>query len=74
MSQPSPALPPDSSTGITFESIIHVVRARYVDAHRVWLRFEDGLEGEIDLGGELDGENFEPLHDLLAKERRSGAA
>jgi len=33
---------------MTHHSIIHVVRARYVDAHRVWLRFEDGLEREID--------------------------
>ena len=29
----------------------------------VWIRFSDGSEGEVDLGGELDGEVFEPLKD-----------
>jgi hypothetical protein len=48
---------------VSSESNIHVVRARYLDAHRVWLRFEDGLEGEIDLGRQLEGEIFEPLND-----------
>lgn len=48
---------------MTSKPIVHVVRARYLDAHRVWLRFEDGLEGEVDLGRELDGEVFEPLQD-----------
>lgn len=45
------------------EPIVHVVRARYLDDHRVWLRFEDGLEGEIDLGDELKGDVFLPLRD-----------
>jgi hypothetical protein len=43
--------------------LIHVVAARYLGGHRVWLRFDDGLEGETDLAGELDGEVFEPLRD-----------
>lgn len=38
------------------------VQAR--DGYKVWLRFEDGLEGEIDLEPELWGEVFEPLRDL----------
>jgi hypothetical protein len=29
----------------------------------VWLRFDDGLEGEVDLESELVGEVFEPLRD-----------
>lgn len=41
--------------------LIHVVEARAVGDHRVWLKFNDGLEGEIDLADELDGEIFEPL-------------
>ncbi|NOR25924.1 MAG: DUF2442 domain-containing protein [Desulforhopalus sp.] len=28
-----------------------------------WLRFEDGLEGEVDLESELWGEVFEPIKD-----------
>ena len=35
--------------------------ARYVADHTIWLRFNDGTEGEVDLGAELHGEIFEPL-------------
>ncbi len=41
----------------------HVVEARYVGGHVVWLRFRDGREGEIDLAPALDGPMFEPLRD-----------
>jgi len=41
----------------------HVVEARYVRGHVVWLRFRDGTEGELDLSGELRGPVFEPLRD-----------
>ena len=34
---------------------------KHASAYRVWLIFEDGREGEIDLEGELWGEMFEPL-------------
>jgi len=43
--------------------VIEVVEAAYRDGHRVWLKFNDGLEGEVDLGSELWGEVFEPLRD-----------
>ncbi len=39
----------------------HVVDARYVAGHTVWLRFDDGAEGEVDLTNELHGLIFEPL-------------
>ena len=42
---------------------IHVVEARYVRDYSVWLRFNDGMCGEIDLSNELDGPVFEPLRD-----------
>ena len=32
--------------------------------YTIWLRFNDGAEGEIDLHGELEGEVFGPLVDL----------
>ena len=32
-------------------------------ARPVWIRFDDGAEGEVDLSSELDGEVFEPLRD-----------
>ena len=35
--------------------------AKYVKDYIVWLRFSDGVEGEVDLKDELFGEVFEPL-------------
>lgn len=40
-----------------------VVEARHVGRYTVHLRFSDGTEGDVDLGGELHGEIFEPLRD-----------
>lgn len=42
---------------------VRVVEARYLSGYRVWLRFDDGLEGEIDLESVLWGPVFEPLKD-----------
>lgn len=41
-----------------------VMEARYLRDYIVWLRFRDGTAGEVDLGPELWGEVFEPLHDV----------
>ncbi len=41
--------------------LIDVVEARYVRDFTIWLKFEDGTEGEVDLSGELYGPVFEPL-------------
>jgi hypothetical protein len=43
---------------------LHVKDARYVRDYVIWLRFNDGAEGEIDLEKELDGEVFGPLKNL----------
>ena len=40
-----------------------VQEARYVSGYVVWLRFNDGTEGEVDLAAELQGEVFQPLKD-----------
>jgi hypothetical protein len=40
-----------------------LLEARHVTQYIVWLRFSDGVEGEIDLRGELYGPVFEPLND-----------
>lgn len=40
-----------------------VVEARYVGRYTIWLKFEDGTQGEIDLSQELEGPIFEPLKD-----------
>jgi Protein of unknown function (DUF2442) len=42
----------------------HVVEARYVRGHTVWLRFRDGTAGEIDLAPALRGPVMEPLKDI----------
>jgi Protein of unknown function (DUF2442) len=41
-----------------------IVNARYVSGHTVWLQFDDGAEGEIDLSAELHGEVFQPLRNV----------
>jgi hypothetical protein len=43
--------------------MVPVIEVRYVSGHTIWLRFADGLQGEIDLSGELWGPMFEPLKD-----------
>jgi hypothetical protein len=40
-----------------------LVAAEYSAGHTLWLRFADGLEGEVDLRAQLHGEIFEPLRD-----------
>jgi Protein of unknown function (DUF2442) len=40
-----------------------IAEANYAGDYRIWLRFADGVEGEIDLEPELWGEMFEPLKD-----------
>lgn len=41
----------------------HVVEARHVSGHVVWLCFRDGTAGEIALAPTLLGPVFEPLRD-----------
>jgi hypothetical protein len=49
----------------------HVLEARHVAGHTVWLRFRDGTEGEGDLTAALRGPVFEPLHDVACFRRFS---
>ncbi len=41
-----------------------VKEAKYIKDYMVWLSFNDGAEGEINLSLELEGEIFEPLKDI----------
>jgi hypothetical protein len=44
--------------------ILHVKEAKYLHDYVLWLRFNDGAEGVVDLKDELYGEMFEPLKDI----------
>ena len=50
----------------THRKFAHVVEAKHMGGHRIWLRFDDGIVGELDLTAELTGEVFEPLRDVDA--------
>lgn len=43
--------------------ILHVKEAKYLHDYVIWARFNDGIEGEVDLENELEGEVFGPLRD-----------
>ena len=43
--------------------ILHVVDVKYVRDYIIWVRFNDGIDGEVDLSAELEGEVFGPLKD-----------
>ena len=43
--------------------IPHVIEAEYKGEYRIWLKFNDGSQGTIDLKDRLFGEMFEPLKD-----------
>jgi hypothetical protein len=46
------------------EEIIAVVETRHVRDYVLWIRFSDGLAGEVDLSGRLRGRIFEPLKEV----------
>ena len=41
----------------------HVVKAKYKKDYKIWLRFNDGSEGVVDLKDQLYGEMFQSLRD-----------
>ena len=43
--------------------ILHVKEAKHLHDYVVWIKFNDGIEGEIDLKNELTGEVFGCLKD-----------
>ena len=47
-------------------NVLHVESARYIADYRIWVRFDDGTEGEADLALSLWGPLFEPLRDKHA--------
>ena len=43
--------------------ILHVVQVKYVRDYVIWVKFNDGIDGEVDLLAELEGEVFGLLKD-----------
>ena len=43
--------------------ILHITEVKYLQDYQLWLRFDDGSEGVVDLAPELWGDMFEPLKD-----------
>jgi hypothetical protein len=41
-----------------------IVEAHYIAGFKVWIRFSDGVEGEIDLSYDLTGPMFAPLRNV----------
>ncbi|MEK6373348.1 MAG: DUF2442 domain-containing protein [Acidobacteriota bacterium] len=44
--------------------LVDVVEARHIDRYKIWVRFENGIEGEVDLSDLLDQGVFRPLRDV----------
>jgi len=44
--------------------LLHIVEAEYLGDYKIWLRFDDGAEGAVDLAGDLLGPVFQPLRNL----------
>ncbi len=41
-----------------------VIEVRYVRDYTLWIRFDDGMQGEVDISRSFRGPVFEPLRDL----------
>lgn len=46
--------------------MLNVTAVHHLRDHVLWIRFNDGTEGEVDLASELDGPVFEPLREISA--------
>ena len=44
--------------------MLELTSAQYLDGYRIRVQFNDGREGNVDLGGALWGPVFEPLRDV----------
>lgn len=44
--------------------MLHIKSVKYLSGYTLWVAFDDGTCGEVDLFNELKGSMFEPLKDL----------
>lgn len=43
---------------------LHVTDAKYIKDYTIWVEFNDGTSGNVDLSSELDVGVFKPLHNI----------
>ncbi|GGD70907.1 DUF2442 domain-containing protein [Lacimicrobium alkaliphilum] len=51
--------------------MLHIKSAKYIGDFRLWVAFDDGMTGEVDLEDKLVGPVFEPLKDKAVFSRVS---
>lgn len=44
--------------------MVHVTQVKYIKNYTLWLSFDDGSNGNIDLSADLKGPMFSPLKDI----------
>lgn len=44
--------------------MLHVTDAKYIDNYNIWLSFDDGADGTVNLKKHLNGPVFGPLKDI----------
>lgn len=44
--------------------MLHVKSVKYLSEYKLWVSFDDGTAGEVNLDGQLQGLVFEPLKDI----------
>lgn len=44
--------------------MLHVKAAKHLSGMKIWVAFDNGVDAEVDLAGELSGPIFAPLNDL----------
>lgn len=45
--------------------MLHITSAQHISDYKLWISFDDGSSGEVDLAGTLTGPIFEPLKDVM---------
>lgn len=43
--------------------MLHIKSVKYISDFKIYVAFDDGTEGQVDLKGHLEGPIFEPLKD-----------
>ncbi|WP_198242967.1 DUF2442 domain-containing protein [methane-oxidizing endosymbiont of Gigantopelta aegis] len=44
--------------------MLHIKSVKHISEYKLWLAFDDGTAGEVDLANALNGPVFEPLKDI----------